>query len=299
MGTWGGGLTRFDGNSFKTFSAKDGLGNNYVSCIREDAQHNLWIGTNSGLYTYNGIRFQAVTGTVGLSVRNMDFDSSGRKWLATATGVFCIDSKGLTNIFTKLGEKPVVVTAVYADPKGYTWYGTADGLFRISEQNGSFKLLYFNQVPGYRTNAITVIKPDRFGNVWIGTYSDGVYRYNGKRFERIDLHLELYRQTVLDIYFDTQNNTWLATLDKGVAQYHTATQTFSWLGETEGLSNNHVRSIIQDQSGNYWFGTSGGGVCNYFGKQFTQYDKSSGLGGNFIYSIFRDSRAAHVDRHFR
>ena len=56
------------------------------------------------------------------------------------------------------------------------------------------------------------------------------------------------------------------------------------------MSNNHVRSIIQDNSGSFWFGTSGGGVCNYFGKKFTTYDKSSGLGGNFIYSIYRDSQ---------
>ena len=33
MGTRGGGVTQFDGTTFKTFTIKDGLPNNYISCI--------------------------------------------------------------------------------------------------------------------------------------------------------------------------------------------------------------------------------------------------------------------------
>ena len=112
-----------------------------------------------------------------------------------------------------------------------------------------------------------------------------------RRFYRIDPANELYKQTILDIYFDRSDNVRIATLQRGVA-CNTVAKSFNWLGENEGLSNNHVRSIIQDNSGNFWFGTSGSGVCNYFGKQFTHYDKSSGLGGNFIYSIFPRQQTA-------
>src|ERR1700739_4611348 len=58
MGTFGGGVTRFDGMNFKTFTIKDSLANNYVLCVKEDAQYNLWIGTNNGLSFYNGVRFK-------------------------------------------------------------------------------------------------------------------------------------------------------------------------------------------------------------------------------------------------
>lgn len=291
MGTRGGGLTRFDGTEFKTFSLKDGLPNNYVSSIKEDATHNLWIGTNNGLSEYNGINFtnHSPPNANQFSVQDLAFDAKGRKWLATSTGIFLFD-KTFTNVTELLNDKNAVINTVHVDKKGNVWYGNAEGLFRITEKGGTFTKVKYDKSQGFMNNSITCISEDAKGNLWIGTYGDGAYVYDGKRFFRIDLNLELYRQTVLDIYFDNRDNVWLATLYNGVGQYNTVSKTFSWLTEQEGLSNNHVRSIIQDQSGNYWFGTSGGGVCNYFGKQFTIYDKSSGLGGNFIYSIFRDSR---------
>lgn len=293
MGTRGGGITQFDGTDFKTYTVKDGLPNNYVSCIKEAATHNLWIGTNNGLSEYNGIKFTnhyPQLNTTQFSVQDIAFDKQGRKWLATSTGIFLFNDKQFINVTELLKEKSSVVNSIHVDKKGNIWYGNSNGLFRITEKDKKFQVTKYDKAMGFMNNSITCINEDSSGNLWIGTYGDGAYVYNGNIFYRIDLKLELYKQTVLDIYFDNKDNVWLATLYNGVTQYNTISKTFSWLTEQEGLSNNHVRSIIQDQSGNYWFGTSGGGVCNYFGKQFTVYDKSSGLGGNFIYSVFRDSR---------
>lgn len=292
MGTRGGGISRFDGVQFKTFSVKDGLANNYVFCIKEDEEHNLWIGTNNGLSKYNGIvfqNFQPKGDSAQVWVQEIDFDKKGRKWLATNVGVLFLDDKGITNVTELLKEKKSVINALCVDKNDNVWYGNAKGLFKISENNNRFNLERYNNKKGM-ANSITCIKEDEKGNLWMGTYGDGVYVYDGDNFFRIDPNQELYKKTILDFYFDKQQNVWMATLNDGVVQYNSLTKFFSRLGESEGLSNNHVRSIIQDKSGNYWFGTSGGGVCNYFGKQFTNYDKTSGLAGNFIYSIFRDSK---------
>lgn len=293
IGTFGGGITRFDGINFKTFSVNDGLVNNYVFCIREDHNHHIWIGTNNGFSEYNGIKFTNYLpygDTTQVWVQGIDFDSQGRKWLATNTGVLMMDQKGYTNVTDRLKEKRTVVSAIYVDSSGSVWYGNAEGLNKITISGSSYKSVKFGNEKGFRVNTITCIKEDKHGRIWIGTYGDGAYVYDQGKFIRIDEHLELYRQSVLDIYFDNRDHVWFATLSHGVADYSTITKSFSWLTETEGLSNNHVRCVIQDQSGNYWFGTSGGGLCNYFGKQFTNYDKSSGLGGNYIYCIYRDSK---------
>ncbi len=294
MGTRGGGISRFDGVNFKTFTVNDGLINNYVFCIKEDQKHNLWIGTNNGLSKYNGIKFQnylPANDSAQVWIQDLDFDLKGRKWLATNIGVLMLDSNNIfTNVTDLLKENRSVINAVLVDKAGSIWYGNGEGLFKITEKNGLFTSSKYGKAAGFMTNSITSIKEDPKGALWIGTYGDGVYKYESRKFSRIDFHLELYKQTVLDIYFDHHDNVWLATLSNGVVQYNTAAKTFNRLTENEGLSNNHVQCIIQDKSGSYWFGTSGGGVCNYFGKQFINYDKSSGLSGSFIYSIFRDSR---------
>lgn len=294
MGTRGGGVTRFDGVDFKTYTVKDSLVNNYVFCVREDSQKNIWIGTNNGLSVFNGISFKnyhPAGDSTQVWIQEIDFDMRGRKWLATNVGVLFLDDKGIfTNVSQLLNDKKSVINAIQVDAAGNIWYGNAEGLFKITENGNVFKKEKYDKSRGFTNNSITAIKQDKEGNFWIGTYGDGVYVYNGIKFYRIDLNLELYKQTILDIYFDNKDNVWLATLNQGVAQYNRVSKSFTWITESEGLSNNHVRSIIQDKSGNYWFGTSGGGVCNYFGKQFTVYDKSAGLGGSFIYSIFRDSK---------
>lgn len=293
MGTRGGGLSRYDGINFKTFSVNDGLINNYIFCIKEDQEHNIWIGTNNGLSKYNGISFTnflPFKDSVQVWIQELDIDAKGRKWLATNTGVLLLENNKFMNITDLIKEKRTVINSILVDKSGAIWYGNGEGLFKIVENNLKYTLVKFDKSQGLIKNSITCIKQDKNGNIWIGTYGDGAYVYDGKKFFRIDYNLELYKQTVLDIYFDTHDNVWFGTLSHGVAEYNTDAKTFSWLTENEGLSNNHIQCIIQDKSENYWFGSSGGGVCNYFGKQFTNYDKSSGLAGNFIYSIFRDSK---------
>ncbi len=290
MGTRGGGITRFDGINFKTFSVRDGLGNNYVSHIIEDKDHNLWIANNSGITFYNGIQFKNFKPSgYQVTVQKIAIDKNNRKWLATSNGVYLFENGKFTNISDKLHIKRGIINTLYIDSKGKIWYGTENGLFQIEQKNNRYYLRDFSAVSRYMHNSINAIKEDSNGNFWFGTYGDGVYKYDGYHFYRIDLNQELFKETILDIYDDHGKNIWFATLNNGVVQYNTSAKTFSWLREKEGLSNNHVRSIIQDNSGSFWFGTSGGGVCNYFGKKFTTYDKSSGLGGNFIYSIYRDA----------
>lgn len=294
MGTRGGGLTRFDGKEFKTYTIKDGLINNYIFKIVADSSGNLWIGTNNGLSCFNGISFKNYypNGKQKQTwVQDLSIDHHGRKWLATNDGVMLCDHSGkFVNVSRKLNIPEQIINCIYVDEQQAVWYGTADGLYCITETGNGFKQVKFGRSKGFYNNSITCIKQDPEGNIWVGTYGDGAYVYNGRQFSRIDLKQELYKQTVLDIYFGEREHVWFATLSKGVAQYSKPQKTFSWLTEQEGLSSNHVRSIVQDNSGNYWFGTSGGGVSYYFGKQFTVYDKNSGLTGNFIYSVFRDHK---------
>jgi len=293
FGTRGGGLTRYDGLNFRTFTEKDGLGNNYIYDILEDSKSNLWIATNNGITYYNGVTFKNYvppTSGSAIQVFKIALDRQQQVWMATSNGLILFDGKTFTNISTKLNRPTENVNAVHVDKDGNIWFGDSNGLYKIIRSQSGYRLINFGEQSRYMKNAITSIIIDKNDKVWIGTYGDGVYCYDGKKFFRIDHEMELYKTTILDIYIDDKQNLWFATLTKGVAQYQPSSGTFSWLSESEGLSNNHVRKILQDNSGNFWFGTSGGGACNYFGKQFTTYDKSSGLGGSFIYSIFRDSK---------
>ena len=66
-------------------------------------------------------------------------------------------------------------------------------------------------------------------------------------------------------------------------------ETFTHFTEKEGLSNNNVRSIMEDSNGNLWFGTEGGGVSMYNGESFTHFTEKEGLSNNNVRSILEDS----------
>ena len=284
LGTRGGGVSIYDGIEFQTLTTKDGLSNNYINCIKLGPDNTIWIGTNDGVSYYENGTLHALKLAENTVVRDIIFRDNGDIRAASDKGLLYITKSALS--FGKITSIDQPNASSIIEHSGKLWYGTNDGLYRLDGN----KTHYCGKDSKYMQNAITCISKDSKNNLWIGTYGDGMYCYNGERYFRVDLQLELYRKTVLDIYVDDGDNLWLATLRNGVIQYDQSSKTFTTLSEAEGLSNNHVRSILQDNTNQFWFGTSGGGVCQFLGKQFATYDMRSGLAGNFIYSVIRDSK---------
>ncbi|MDQ3048675.1 MAG: hypothetical protein M3R27_14090, partial [Bacteroidota bacterium] len=67
-----------------------------------------------------------------------------------------------------------------------------------------------------------------------------------------------------------------------------ATCNIQYLDVDQGMNSSYVRSILEDKSGNLWFGTDGGGASKYDGKTFTHYTDKEGLGNNTVWSIIED-----------
>lgn len=293
FGTRGGGLSRFDGQNFESFTDKQGLINNYIYSLHQGRDKVLWVGTNDGLSKYNGKEFRTIKVPRfenHFAVFNVAEDSFGHIWLATNHGIFTVYGDSIRSLNNTLGIGERTVNAIFFDKSGELWFGTGNGLFSAKRKDGigSWNVTDHGKRSRVMKNAITCITEDQQGAIWIGTYGDGVYVHNRKDYFRIDLKRELYKQTVFDILIDENQTVWLATLNLGLVQVDRKTKEFTMYSERNGLGNNHVRSVIKDTWGDLWIGTSGGGVSQFAGKLFTHYSTSSGLGGNFIYSIFRD-----------
>jgi ligand-binding sensor domain-containing protein len=59
-GTWGGGVSHYDGKSWKNFTQKDGLSGDIVYSILQDSQGAFWFGTSRGISRYDGKEWQTL-----------------------------------------------------------------------------------------------------------------------------------------------------------------------------------------------------------------------------------------------
>ena len=89
-GTWGGGLSSFDGTTWQSYTVADGLPGNHVFMLHVDAEGELWIGTNNGLARFDDGSFKRFTTADGLfsnRIFSMATADDGSRWIGSFGGV--------------------------------------------------------------------------------------------------------------------------------------------------------------------------------------------------------------------
>ena len=89
-GTWGGGLARFDGQSWKHFTVADGLPANHVFMLESAGDGSMWVGTSKGMAHFDGQKFVVLTTEDGLYANNvfsLAQGEDGSLWVGSYGGV--------------------------------------------------------------------------------------------------------------------------------------------------------------------------------------------------------------------
>ncbi len=286
MGTNGGGLSAYDGFEFTTYTTKDGLPSNYIISLEVASDGTLWIGTNNGLASFSGQTFKThKLGDAKISVTCILEDNQNTIWLGTNRGIYKKTQSGFTAYKPKsFPDKELAINFIRQSPDGRIWVGSNKGTYILSGDNTE----HLTAKNGLVSNLSQSIAFDTSGNAWIGSYGKGVDLVSPTGIENMNRLTNLTGTAVFSILCDEDGTVWLATQEKGLCQYNPADSSHVFLTERDGLANNHVRSLLHDRWGNYWIGTSGGGVSKYAGQQFEKFGKGNGLAGNYIYCMAAD-----------
>ncbi|MEQ1526650.1 MAG: two-component regulator propeller domain-containing protein [Gallionella sp.] len=89
-GTWGGGVSRFDGKRWRNYTTREGLAGDIVYSIAQETSGVLWFGTNNGLSRYDGKNWQTYDTKAGLLANNvyaLTIAPNGEIWAGTQRGV--------------------------------------------------------------------------------------------------------------------------------------------------------------------------------------------------------------------
>jgi ligand-binding sensor domain-containing protein/serine phosphatase RsbU (regulator of sigma subunit) len=289
FGTWGGGVSKYDGKYFTHYTKKEGLSSDFIWSMLEDKDGNIWFGTwGGGACKYDGYSFTHYGKKEGLSsdyVICLLEDKSKNIWLGTeGGGVNKYDGKSFANYTQEQGLIQNIVLCMLEDKYGSIWFGTRGG---VSKYDGK---AFFNYTKneGLSQNVILSMCQDSKGNFWFGTEGRGVCKFDGNAFSSYADKDGLSNNFVVSVLEDKNKNMWFSTWGGGLNKYDG--ESFTHYTEKEGLSNNFVVSSLQDRSGNLWFGTEGWGVNKFCGQHFTHFTDKDGLSNNGVLSILRDDK---------
>jgi diguanylate cyclase (GGDEF)-like protein len=95
---------------FRSYRQADGLGNLSVTALTQDAAGYLWIGTENGLYRFDGASFRRFGQYEGLAesyVSALHVDKAGRVWVGTTEGLYVWQADRFVSIHADGVNMPV------------------------------------------------------------------------------------------------------------------------------------------------------------------------------------------------
>ena len=285
FGTDTGGISRYDGEKFVSFTTDDGLAGDSVWAIHQDRDGFLWFGTlGYGVSRYDGEKFVSFTTDDGLTanvVLTIHQDRDGRLWFGTSGGISQYDGEKFVNFTTDDGLISNYTFAIHQDRDGRLWFGTSGG---ISQYDGE-KFVNFTTTAGLANNMVTALHQDQRGFLWFGT-NDGISRYDNDQFVNFTTTDGLLHNSIWALHEDRNGVLWFGTDGGGVSRYDG--EKFVNFTTTDGLASNHIWDIFQDREGFFWFSTSGAGISQYDSNGLINFTTADGLVSNDVYTIYRD-----------
>ena len=250
-----GGLVRFDGVRFSTFTAAsaEGLESSTFQDMVADPDGSLWVASfDGGIAHYQAGKFRSYTSRDGLpsdNVQSLYRDSRGVLWAGTRHGEI---SRMLDGRFQELplGIPASSISAFLEDADQSLWIATlGSGVFRL--QNGT--LTGFSVKDGLPDARITGLCRGHSGKIWTVGWN-GISSWNGTRFVgHTAVNAAVSEGTSCSE--DRDGNLWVAS-SSGLFRAHAG--QLNKMDRSSGLSGNVVSDVFEDREGNLWVATSTG-----------------------------------------
>lgn len=325
VASWGGGLQRvtMEDGAVSTVPFAPGspgaLNHHTLSALYHDRGGVLWVGTwgrGVNLHHRYGPRFETFRHGAdrldSLSPSSVNFVlPRGPNELLVGTwgsGLDVVDrSTGVVSHYPPRIDDPAsphdgrFYAALPLDADTY-WIGTDDGLALLDARTMSFQRLSLGDDQPLAGHRVRVLLRDREGQVWIGTESRGVKRYDpasGKLRSyrhRLGDPASLSHDQVMALHQDRDGDLWVGTFG-GVNRYLPAEDGFAHYragaADQGGLSSDSILAFHEDDDGLLWIGTQYGlNRLNPDTGETSHYLSGGGhLPNDVIYGILPDEES--------
>lgn len=242
-----------DMDYFRHLTIEDGLPQNTVFCIMQDELGFMWFGTKDGLCRYDGISCK----------------------------VYCNDPDNPGSLGSNY------VHSLYEDRDNNLWVGTDDGLYIYDRRKDVFRK-FDRKTPDGRSidRLVQCIVPDEEGNILIGVYWAGMFRYDPRTEELSVVSYTdgsssgLSSNGIWKIHADSNNIVWIATVGGGLNRYDMRTGEIRFFYTPDRLSND-ITTVVEIDNRTLLLGTTTSGVWRLDKQTFEMSpyinDKGNGM----------------------
>ncbi|WP_379862353.1 hybrid sensor histidine kinase/response regulator transcription factor [Mariniflexile ostreae] len=250
--------------------------NNVVNSLSVDNTGQIWIGSEEGLFMYDGSS-KICTKILNVTSNVVFTDSKKRIWVGTDNdGVFLLNRiNGVLKHFTSDGSDQSIVSNfvrdINEDSQGNIWVGTFLGLSIINDKMLTVNNYQQSEVDKHALshNSVYSILRDNQGTMWVGTYFGGISYYNPDFhiFKHYPIRYNhsggISYRVIGRMVEDSNNNIWIATGGGGVNYFDRQNNLFRHFKRKEGgkgLSSNNVKSLLFVDENTLLIGTHTGGL---------------------------------------
>ncbi len=189
------GAQRYDGSHWTTYTTDDGLAHNIVRTVIQDRDGAMWFGTyGGGISRFDGKTWTTYTtddGLAGNSIwgRGLHQAPDGTIWAGfraetdtsgTQNGISRFDGKTWTTIEVPVGNPRPSISDIHTAADGSLWFTCwpDGGVLRFDGADWT----QFTPAEGLAGNGSLDIFESRDGSLWVTHYSNGISRFDGKRW---------------------------------------------------------------------------------------------------------------------
>ncbi len=281
------GLNRYDGYAIKTFFADEknnGLTSNSTTALFSDSRGALWIGTGSGLVTYNFVedkfeRFAKEEPINTAQISCITEDAKGNIYAGTTTGLFWWNrqTKQWKNLSAQLNqEKRFVAIRGLLFFDEHTLYATTEnkGFYKIDISKLSYETI------GYKTKyadtcCLFTIGMQKMDDsiMLIGTLSLGLTKFNTHTNKFILTEGPLNKSdsilfnSTYQVIKDRSGRFWTANNYYRLAEYlpakNLAIPVLREPNNPYGFDSDVATCVFEDSQSNIWIGTPNRGVYRF------------------------------------
>ncbi|WP_020533895.1 two-component regulator propeller domain-containing protein [Flexithrix dorotheae] len=278
VGTYEGGISKFNGHTFQSYNQRDGLSSSFIFDINQQNPEEIWFATANGISNFNGQRFEnyLTSDFNSVKIRSLVFSKDKKLWFYHEDdGLGYIENQGVVYLNNE-NLYDLTVSELFIDKSGKIWIGTyAQGLYILDGKD----LWHYSYHKGLKSNTVYSIYQEDNGNVMVGT-NLGISYFNEYLEEKATPFPQLDQEKIHTIFKDSKGKMWFGTESGAFVFDH---QELKVINENNGLAD-LILDITEDHDGGLWF-CSNRGLFRLNNFAFTTYNTTNGLNDNLIWSL--------------